>query len=426
WRTNKTSGSAGSAVMSVINVIPRKARIVGVILLTTFFLIFMLNAFKPQAEKRAVPETVVKVEVVEVNRSDYPITVNTNGTIQAETRGNLVAQIRGEIVSVADNFRSGGSFEKGDVLIEIDQRDYLAELSQASASVSQAKASFRQEQANAKQAANDWDRLGNTGEAPDLVLRKPQLDSAKAQLDSANARLQTAKLNLARTKITAPYAGRVIRRSAVLGQYVGIGTPIAEVFSTNQVEVRLPLSQTEFNQLGLDSAFLSGDLETYKVTLNSQVGINTYSWDAELARSDSTFDLNTRQIDVFAIVIDPFSMDTVKPALKIGQFVNAEVQGQVLQDVVVVPSKALREGSYVFTSVDNKLQRTPVKIAWQDDQNALIESGLDNGDLVVTTSLNSTLAGASVKLPDEFNTESLANSDANPAPAAVAPAASSN
>ena len=174
-------------------------RIVGSIVLVTLLVIFLLNVFKPEAQKREIPETVVRVDVIEASLSSYPIVVNANGTIEAETRSNLVAQIRGEVVSMSENFKTGGSFNKGDVLIQIDPRDYQASLSQAVASLSQADANYRQEKANAKQAVEDWKRLGNQEQAPELVQRKPQLAAAKAQLDSARAVHQTAKLNLSRT-----------------------------------------------------------------------------------------------------------------------------------------------------------------------------------------------------------------------------------
>jgi len=116
-----------------------------------------------------------------------------------------------------------------------------------------------------------------------------------------------------------------------------------------------------------------------------------------VTRADSTFDLSTRQIDVIASVIDPFSSKGDKPPLKIGQFVNASIQGRTVEGAIVVPNKALREGNYVFVSQDQTLERRPVSVIWQDDQYALIESGLTTGDIVVTTSLNSTLVGAKVK-----------------------------
>ena len=190
--------------------IPRKVRIVACILLVAAIIIALLNAFKPEARKRAIPETVVRVDVITAQPSSYPILVNANGTVEAQTRGDLVAQIRGEIVAVSDNFNTGGTFKKGDVLIQLDQRDYRAALSQSLATLSQAEAAFSQEKANAKQAQLDWQRLGNTEPAPDLVLRKPQLTAARAQYNSAKAVVDGAELNLARTTITAPYDGRII------------------------------------------------------------------------------------------------------------------------------------------------------------------------------------------------------------------------
>jgi RND family efflux transporter MFP subunit len=401
--------SAASKAVDPFFRIPRKPRIVLCIVLVTLVIILLLNAFKPEAKKRPIPETVVRVEVITTQPSDYPIVVNANGTVEAETRGDLVAQIRGEIVAVASNFNTGGTFKKGDVLIQIDQRDYQAALSGALANLSEADATYRQEQATAKQAELDWQRLGNTTPAPSLVLRKPQLTAAKARYDSAKAGADSAQLNLSRTQITAPYDGRIIQRRAVLGQYVGVGAPIAEVFATDGVEVRLPISQEEFNQLGLDSFSANSDTENpFTVSISSTIGNRSLQWDAEITRTDSTFDINTRQIDVVAKVKDPFGRESGQTALKIGQFVSARIQGRTIENVFVIPNKSIREGSYVYTVRDGKLAKQSIQILWQDDQNALIGEGIKDGELIVTTSLNSTLAGASAKYGDDTAAQSVA------------------
>ncbi len=404
--------SALTKLKELIWRIPRKLRIVSTILLTAFFIITLLNAFKPEAQKREIPETVVRVDIVQVNPSSYPIVVSANGTIEAETRGNLVAQIRGEIVGVSDSFKTGGTFKKGDLLIQIDQRDYQAALSQSMAALSQAEASYRQEQANAKQAEQDWQRLGNNTGAPDLVLRKPQLAAARAQRDSARAANQTAELNLSRTTLRAPYNGRIIRRAAVLGQYVSVGTPIAEVFATEGVEVRLPISQEEFSQLGLDE-FINAEESSkdFEVEISAANSSQKSSWKARITRTDSTFDINTRQIDVIAEVIDPFSKTSNQAPLKIGQFVSARIEGRTVDNVFVIPNKSIREGSYLYAVRDDRLTKQRINILWQDDQNALVagagqsingvSSDLMPGELIVVTSLNSTLAGAKAKLSDE-------------------------
>lgn len=386
----------------------RKTIIVLTIILIAVVIIYLLYAFKPQAKKREIPETIVRVDVIQAQPSSYPIIVNANGTIEAETRGDLVSQSRGEIIEVSDNFKTGGSFKKGEILIQIDTRDYQAQLSESLASLSQALANYSQEKANAEQALQDWRRLGNTTPAPALVARKPQLSAAEAQLGSAKAGQQNALLNLSRTKLTAPYDGRVIERSAVLGQFVSVGTVVAEVFATDEVEVRLPLSQDEFNQLGLDS--FTSDNDNYNLTISSSIGTSRYTWDATLTRTDSTYDINTRQIDIIANVKDPFGAQSGQPALKIGQFVSARIEGRVIEDVFVIPNKSIREGSYLYVVRDGKLAKQNIDIIWQDDQNALIQEGIKDGELVVITSLNSTLAGARAKLSEEFSSKTLPSS----------------
>lgn len=397
----------------VSSIFTRKVRIVLCIILLALGVIALLSIFKPEAAKVAIPETIIRVETITAQLGSYPIVVNANGTIEAETRGNLVAQVSGEIVQVANNFTTGGTFNKGDTLIQIDQRDYIANLSQASAALSQADSAYRQELATAKQAEDDWKRLGNTEPAPDLVMRKPQLAAAKAQLDSARAAHETAKLNLSRTTITAPYNGRVIERQAVLGQFVTMATPVAEVYSTGRVEIRLPISQQEFNQLGLnDFSIKDKASNNFNVLISSTVGTKEYYWNATIVRTDSTYDVNTRQIDVIAEIQDPFSKGSDQPPLKIGQFVNASIQGQTVDDVYVIPNKSIREGGYIYAVRDGRLAKLNVTILWQDDQNALVSDGINDSELVVTTSLNSTLTGAKAKLADEEEPGEFLDDDA--------------
>jgi hypothetical protein len=118
---------------------------------------------------------------------------------------------------------------------------------------------------------------------------------------------------------------------------------------------------------------------------------------------------------VVAEVKDPFGKASGQTALKIGQFVSARIQGRTIENVFVIPNKSIREGSYVYAVRDGKLAKQSINILWQDDQNALIDGGINDGELVVTTSLNSTLAGASAKLGDDTATASPATDAVEPA-----------
>ena len=133
---------------------------------------YYLKSNPPNAQREKPPVPVLQVEHLIAEPRDYAIEIESYGIVQARTRGNLTARVSGEIISVSDNFRGGSFFEKGDLLLQIDPRDFQTTLVNAKANVSRAQATLAQEQAQAEQAAKDWQRLGNDDEAPDLVLRK--------------------------------------------------------------------------------------------------------------------------------------------------------------------------------------------------------------------------------------------------------------
>ena len=374
-----------------------KYRTLSTIVLCTFLLLFILNITSPEAEKKPVKEAIVQVEILKVKAMPYPITIDSSGTVEAVTRSNLVAQVQGQIVNVSDAFKTGGVFKKGDVLLEIDARDYQANLSSALATLSQAEANLKQEQANSKQAQRDWKRLGYTEAPSDLVLRKPQLAAAKAQYDSAKAAYDFANLQLSRTKIAAPYNGRLISKQADLGQFVGVGTVLAEAFASDAIEVKLPLSQTEFAQLDLDT---NTQKTTFpNVTLISRFAGKQHQWQAKITRSDSSFNTTTRQINVIATIDNPFAKtDSDKPTLKIGQFVDAVIQGRVIQNAFVVPNTSMREGNFLYVVDNNVLAKREVSIVWQDNKNTVISEGLKNDDNVVLTALSGSIAGTKANI----------------------------
>ncbi len=83
------------------------------------------------------------------------------------------------------------------------------------------------------------------GEANDLVLRIPQLAEAKANVDAAIAQHDQALTDLERTKIRAPYSGRILEQLVDVGQFVNTGTNMARIFAVDFAEIRLPLTNQQ-------------------------------------------------------------------------------------------------------------------------------------------------------------------------------------
>ncbi len=359
----------------------------------------------PESEQR-MPYSgpMMTVETRQVSETDYPIMLESYGTVQPRTRSILVAQVGGQIVSVNENVRNGGFFEEGDILANIDPRDYEADVRIAEATLLDAKQALAEAEARTNQAKEDWARLGNTGEAPDLVLRIPQLEAARAKVISAESALQKAALDLERTRIVAPFGGRILRKFVDVGQVVSPNTQLAEIYATDYVEIRLPLRNRDLAYIDLPESYRFTDVPRARqgrVEIWSDLG-GEETWEALLVRTEGAIDETARQLHVIAQIDDPFGRDHENHApLKIGQYVTARLEGKTIPDALVIPNNTIYQGSYVYIVEDEVLRRRDIEIAWQNDSEAIIGAGLEPGDMLVMTPLGQVTSGIRVSVVGE-------------------------
>ncbi len=361
-------------------------------------------ANRPTPERRPAPQAVTAVEAVRLVREDFAVTVRTRGTVRPRTESTLIPEVSGRIVSVSRNFRAGGFFEPGEILVQIDPRNYQVAVTVAEAQLAEAERSLEEESARAQQALRDWERLGAGGAPSDLVLRKPQLAAARAALASAQAQLRQARLDLERTRIRAPYAGRVLEQQADMGQYVSPGTSLARVYAVDYVEIRLPLTDEQLAFVKIPELYrgdaAKGSLTGPSVVLRASIGGVEYRWRGRIVRAEGSIDVQTRQHFVVAQVDDPYGRRASgQPPLKVGQFVEAEIEGNVLKDVFVLPRAAQREGAHVLiVDVEQRLQRRAVDVIWSDTENVVVRDGLKEGELLCVTPVSYAVSGAPVSV----------------------------
>lgn len=355
---------------------------------------------RPQPERRP-PQggPRLAVETQQIQSRDYQVRLESYGTIQPKIRSILVAQVSGQIVSINPNVRDGGFFEKGDVLGTIDPRDYEADVRIAEASLMDARQALAEAEARSVQAAEDWQRLGNEGDAPALVLREPQLEAARARVISAQSGLRKAQLDLERTKIVAPFAGRVLRKLVDVGRVVSVNTQLAEIYATDAVEIRLPLRNSDLPFIELPETYrfagVDPEDELPVVIYSDLTGPN--SWEGRLIRTEGAIDESARQLHVIAEIEDPFGRASEdRSPLKIGQYVTARMPGRMVEEAVVIPNTTIYQGSYVYVVEDGILQRKDIEVAWQDDAEAIVASGLRIGDELVVTPLGQVTSGVRV------------------------------
>jgi RND family efflux transporter MFP subunit len=363
-------------------------------------ILFGLIKFKKKPETKPVEITPTLVQVVPAQSRSQTFRVRTQGTVLPRTESSLTSEVSGRILSVSPSFYAGGVFEEGDILLEIDPSNYESAVAQAEFSLEQARLRYAQEEARGEQAKKEWGSLSK-GEPSPLALRLPQLRAEEANVEWAQEALQKARLDLERTRIRAPFTGMVREKKSDVGQYVTIGTPLGTVFAIDVAEIRLPLSLDQLAYLELPIAFQEtiGSRLAPPVTLTARIAGQNHSWYGTIVRTEGAVDPSSRMIYCVAQVEDPYSVyhDTSELALTMGLFVEASIEGRTVEDVIVLPRRALRGSDRVLVvGEDNSLRSRTVKVVKADEDQVIISEGIEAGELVCLTSLEFVVEGMAV------------------------------
>ena len=346
---------------------------------------FML-ANPPTVERRAPPANQqLRVRTQPLQAEDYQLYVTAFAEVEAAQRTRLAAKVGGEVSYLAPELRSNGRFRQGQELLRLDSTDYELAIKSAEATLAQAEAALLEERARSEQARRDWQQAGRSGQPGDLTLRKPQLLAAEASLASASAQLERARLDLERTLIRAPFDGVVINKYVEVGEQLSAGAQLAEIHSSDAALLRLPVAQNSF-------AMIADYVGSPRSRVDLIDDIGNQLWRGKLVYVESSIDAETRQIVVVAEIPGAWQQPGAGP--KLGQYLQARIQGKLLRDVFVLPRSVLRSDDQIFVLADGVLQLRQVDLLWVDDQHAVVDSGLRAGDLLVLDALGSVLPGS--------------------------------
>ncbi|MFT5123396.1 MAG: multidrug efflux system membrane fusion protein [Verrucomicrobiales bacterium] len=345
---------------------------------------------KEEQPKRPRPEPrVIRTEVLELKRQDFQTTVRTQGVVQPYLQAVLTAQVSGKVVSISESLQDGSFFIQGQELLKLDGADFEAAAFTAEANLAQAEARFAEESTKSKQARLNWQDLGYTDEPNELVLRLPQVRQAQANVKATMAALDLAIRNMERTSVTAPLTGRVLQRTTTVGQSINPSTSLATIFSTDFVEVRLPIAARDLAFLNLPESTAQAPVAAL---LNDaiQEGSETV-WEASIHGTEGALDADSRELFAIARVADPFARQPGtegNPPLRIGQPVIAEIRGKVLSGVFVIPRSAVRNLNNI-SLVDRDtltIDRREIAPIWSDETIFVIQDEtIPDGALLATS-----------------------------------------
>lgn len=405
------------------------------ILLPVFILAIGFGAFTLLASMREPPQRAERiyvgplVEAIKAPPQKVQVVVEGQGTVRPDAQIDLVPQVAGIVVQKAAEFEPGGAFAKGDLLFEIDPQDYQLALQQAAAQVAQARYQLELAQEESAIALQEWERIRTEDEKPtELVLRKPQLRAAEANFQSAEARLAETLLRLKRTKVYAPFTGRVRSARVDVGQYFNAGQSVAQLYSIEKAEIVVPVPDADLgwftlpfpieiadaSEPGADAVYdlnAEGGAKAFafaregaSVVVNGSFAGRRHQWTGRVVRTEGELDPQSRMARLVIEVEAPYGgiADGIPP-LTVGMFVDVAIAGREVDGVRVLPRAALRQGDRVWTvGPDSTLHIRAAQVVRAMKEEVLAYVDMADEDRVITSQLSGVTDGMQVRLANTY------------------------
>ncbi|OCC01862.1 hypothetical protein BA190_26995 [Labrys sp. WJW] len=328
------------------------------------------------------------VLIAEAKTADVPVYLYGVGTVKAYNTVTITPQVSGQIVDMP--FREGQDVKKGDVIARIDDSTYKAALDQAIAKKAQDQALLD----NAKRDLQRYIGLAasNSVTRQTADTQRSTVAQYEAQLKSDDAAIASAQATLAYTTITAPIDGRAGIRSVDVGNVVQASGSTGLVTLTQLKPIAVLFSVPQQALAEIASAGGKEPLQVEALRGDNKVLIDT----GKLEVVNNEVDASTGTIQLKAV----FPNDAL--GLWPGAFVNAKLKVRTLAGVVVAPTAAIQRGpngTFVYVlGDDGTAKMRPVTVSQQGDQEVVVDSGLKNGEKIITTGFARLSDGAKVEV----------------------------
>jgi multidrug efflux system membrane fusion protein len=329
---------------------------------------------QPGAADAAARAKPANVRLIELKPRAFSVVLEGLGTVTPIATVTVRPQVDGPLQSVS--FQEGAAVKRGQLLAEIDPRPFRIKLAQA-------KATAARDQAQLKNAQLDLERYKTLSEQK--LIANQQLDSQvslvaqnEAALAADEANVAEAQLQLQYTRIESPIDGVAGIRQVDPGNLVKAtdANGIVVLTQLDPIAVVFTLPQDQLTPLSAAMAAGPARVEIYSRDGSEQLSVGT------LKVIDNQINVQTASVRLKA------HFENVERKLWPNQFVRARVTVSQETNALVLPAVAVQhgpQGAYVYVvTPDNKAQIKPIRVSLLQGEEAVIESGLNAGDRVVT------------------------------------------
>ena len=345
------------------------------------------------AEKKAEkPKTApaVPVAVATATQRTVPAQIRTIGTVEAAATVGIKPRIMGELMEV--HFKEGDDVKRGDLLFTIDPRPSQAALAEAQAKLARDTALARNAEMDAKRYAELVEKNYVSQEKYNEV--RSNAEALKATLNADQAAVESARLQLSYCYMYAPISGRTGNLLADAGNTIKANPddPIVVLRQIEPIQVSFAVPERHL-----------GEIQRYAAADTLPVEIHVPGDSGPLIQGRLTFIDNTVNTATGTILLKATYENTDR-RLWPGQFVDVALTLTQRPNAVLVPSAAIQsgqQGTYVFVvKADMTVEIRILKVALYVDHEAVVDSGLDGGETVVTDGQLRLAPGALVEIKE--------------------------
>ncbi|MBD3179808.1 MAG: efflux RND transporter periplasmic adaptor subunit [Candidatus Latescibacteria bacterium] len=343
----------------------------GIIIIAGIILSAVLTSQKEPVGRRSRPGNVPETRTIISEKSDIRATVTLSGPLTALDRIDVYAEVSGVLQPTGKRFKPGNSFEKGETLVLIDDSVYRNNLlAQKSSLLNQLTVLLPDLSIDFPPSADKWKSYLKSFRLEKPLPPLPEAGSEKERYYIASHNIynlyytiKSMESTLAKYRIRAPYDGVVTSSNINPGTLVRQGQKMGEFISTDQYEMR---GSADPEVAELLSVGMPAEMTCYDLPGNFR---------GTISRINSVIDRNTQTVEVF--------ITTGDSRLREGLYMNASIQSRILEDVTVVPGKAMAGMGQVWILNDSTLHRADVKVIAVQEEEVIIR-GLDEGTMIVT------------------------------------------
>lgn len=347
--------------------------------------------------ERPPAQKIVKTVFVDtVQNKAVPIVIPANGTVTAFQKSELFSEVEGVFRNSSKEFRPGQTYQRGQVLLNIDASEFAANVRSARSELYNAitaimpdlRLDYPELYTKWENYLNNFDVNKNLSPLPETASNQEKYFISGRGIVSAYYNIKNLEARLNKFTIVAPYTGVLTEALVTRGSLIRPGQKLGEFIDPSEYELEVAITKSFSDLLKIGETVTLANLERTQV------------YEGVVSRINSRIDQESQSIQVFIKLDDP--------RVKEGMFLEANLNAGAVEDAIEIPRELLVNQDRVYVVKDSVLQLVQVDPVYFSSEKVVVQ-GLDNGTKLISAPVPGAFSGMPVEISSVPNPVNSSN-----------------